>query len=174
MIHIVGTNHELQHTAKPFRAAADTANKAREELKSYLRQLAGEIRPAVVAEEFSQEVLSIMSANSNVKAVADALGIAHRFCDPDIQERTRIGLPGYGTEDCDPSERGRFDAIREAYWLEQLSDVLDKTILFVCGADHVSSFNGLLRGKDIAVEVREEYFGKEIYACHEKERGTCL
>lgn len=163
MIHIVGTNHELQHSAKPCRAPAETATKAREELKSYLRQLAGEVRPAVIAEEFCQEVLTIKKADSNVKAVADELGIEHRFCDPGFEERAGLGLPPLGTEDCDPGERRRFDAIREAYWLDRLRDVLDRTVLFVCGADHVAGLTRLLREKGIAVEVRDEYFGKSIY-----------
>ena len=163
MICIVGTNHELQHTAVPFRATAETTNKAREELKSYLRRLAREIQPALMAEEFCQDVLTIKNADSNVKAIAGELGIEHRFCDPGFHERARLGLPMHGTEDCDPSDRSRFDGIRESYWLERLSDVLDKTVLFVCGADHVARFSRLLCEKGVAVEVREEYFGKDIY-----------
>ena len=163
MIYIVGTNHELQHTGPPFRVPAETANKAREDLKAYLRELATEIRPAIIAEEFCQDVLNIKNANSNVKAVADELGIEHRFCDPGFQERRRLGLPPHGTEDCDPSDRRRFDAIREAYWLKRLSDVLAQTVLFVCGADHVAGFSRLLREKRIVAEVREEYFGKDFY-----------
>lgn len=163
MIYIVGTNHELQHTAKPFRVPAGTANRGRDELKAYLRQLAKEIRPAVIAEEFCQDVLNIKNANSNVKAVADELAIEHRFCDPSIQERGRLGLPQHGTEDCDPSDRSRFDAIREAYWVKRLSDVLDQAVLFVCGADHVAGFTRLLREKRIGFEIRERYFGKDIY-----------
>ena len=163
MIHIVGTNHELQHTAKPSRGSAEAVNKGRSDLKTYLRELATEISAAIIAEEFCQDVLDIKNASSNIKAVADELGIAHRFCDPGFQERARLGLPPHGTEDCDSSDRRRYDAIREAYWVERLSEVLDHTVLFVCGADHVVEFSRLLRENGIAVEVREAYFGKDIF-----------
>ncbi|MFZ5929589.1 MAG: hypothetical protein ACOY15_00060 [Pseudomonadota bacterium] len=163
MIYIVGTNHELQHTAAPSRAAPRDTENAREELKSYMRQLANEIKPVIMAEEFSQNVLTFKNCNSNVKDVADELGIKHCFCDPDVQERVILGLPAHGTEHCDPSDRSRFNALREEYWVKRLSDVLDQTVLFVCGADHVASFSRLLRGKGIATKVQEEYFGRDIY-----------
>ncbi len=158
MIHSVGTDHELQHTGKPSQAPVETANKARDDLKAHLRQLAEEIRPTVIAEEFSPDVLNILNAASNVKAVADQLCIEHRFCDPSIAERARVGLPLHGTEDCDPGERRRFDAIREAYRLEALTDVLDRTVLFVCGADHVSSFSRLRHERGIAARVLRGVF----------------
>lgn len=142
-MHVVGTNHELQHTGKPSRAPVETAVKAGDDPKAYLRQLATEIRPTVIAEQFSHDVLNKLNAASNRKAVADQLCIAHRFCDPTLEERVSVGPPRHGTEDCDPGERTRFDAIREAYWLAARADVLDRTVLFACGADHVSSFSRL-------------------------------
>lgn len=93
MIYIVGTNHELQHTAKPFRVSVEMTSRARDDLKEYLRQLATEIHPAIIAEEFSQDVLIIKDVSSNVEAIADELDIEHRFCDPGIQERAVLGLP---------------------------------------------------------------------------------
>ncbi len=140
----------------------ETANKARDDLKAYLRQLATEIRPTVIAEELSQDVLEIKNAASNLKAVADRLSIEHRFCNPVLEERMRVGLPPYGTEDCDPVEKSRFDAIREAYWLKALTDVLDRSVLFVCGADHGSGFSPLLDEQDIVAEVYQEFFGEEL------------
>ncbi len=75
----------------------------------------------------------------------------------------RVGLPLYGTKDCDPGERRRFDAIAEAYWLAALTDVLDRTVLFVCGADHVASFSPLLHERVSPPGSCGEYFGKEVY-----------
>ena len=131
MIHIIGTNHELQHTGTPGRlarlvpagAALKAAERARDDLKAYLRQLAREIGPAVLAEEFCQDALP-PDAASNVKAVADELCIEHRFCDPGREERMKLGLPWYGTEGYDQGDRASFDAIREEFWLGALADVL--------------------------------------------------
>ena len=81
-----------------------TANKARDDLKAYLRQLATEIRPTVIAEQFSHDVLNKLNAASNLKAVSDQLCIEHRFCDPSFEQRVSVGLPRHGTEDCDPGE----------------------------------------------------------------------
>jgi hypothetical protein len=159
MFHIVGTNHELQHTAKPFRALADMVNIARDDLKAYLERLAEEIQPAMIAEEYCQDLMEL--APSNVKRVADNLRIAHRFCDPDVYERERLGLP-LGIHNCDP-EREQYFAIKECYWLDRLHDVVDQEVLFVCGAEHVPSFTRLLNERGIAVAVCVEYFGKELF-----------
>ncbi len=163
MFHIIGTNHELQHSASPFRAPAAIVDKAREDFRSYLRRLAAELRPDILAEEFSQEVLDIKRAISQAKIVANELRIQHRFCDPGIGKRQELGLATHGTEDCEVAERRRYDVVRETYWIDALSDVLDQTIIFICGAEHVFSLAQLLRERRVAVSVAMEYFGQEIY-----------
>jgi hypothetical protein len=99
VIHIIGTNHELQHTAPPRRVAPEKVRRARREFRAYLCALAGRLKPQVTAEEFSQQALDYLSVKYNlsvvstVKAVADELSGEHRFCDPDVAERVRLGLP---------------------------------------------------------------------------------
>jgi len=163
MILIVGTNHELQHDDMPSRAPPDIVQRARENLKSYLRRLAREVRPTIIAEEMSQFVLDAKGGVSHCRAVADELGIEHRLCDPDPKERQEIGLPSHGTENSEADEKRHYNRIREKYWFMKLSDALDQTIVFVCGACHVTSFARLLQDRDVAVTVQNPYVGREIY-----------
>jgi hypothetical protein len=60
MIHLVGTNHELQHLARPKRAAQELVEKAREEFQEYLCAQIKTLNPAVVAEESVEEVLKYL------------------------------------------------------------------------------------------------------------------
>jgi hypothetical protein len=163
-IYIVGTNHELQHDAPPRRVAVDLAQEARRRLQDYLRTLIGRLKPQVIAEEFSEDVLGLKNASSTVVPIAQEFGLTHRFCDPGRSERMALGLPPFGTEECDPPDRHRFDEIRESYWLTQLSDVIRKEILFICGAEHVHSFCALLSSKRTPAVVENEYFGRELYS----------
>jgi hypothetical protein len=169
VIHIVGINHELQHTAPPWRAALEEVQRARREFQTYLCTLAGRLKPQVIAEEFSQQALDNLSKAHNlsvvstVKAVADTLGVEHRFCDPDDAERLRLGLPDPYLDHYGESEKPRFDRIRECYWLSRLVEVSNRDVLFVCGAEHVQSFCELVKGTSIDANIVNEYFGREIY-----------
>ncbi len=96
MIYLVGTHHELQHTGAiaKDRADPDIVKGKRREFKSYLRERALELRPALVAEELSQDLLTYMNGRSIAGDVAEELGIEHRLCDPGCEERERLGIPG--------------------------------------------------------------------------------
>lgn len=163
MIHLVGTYHELQYTGRPGGGPPDKVRKGRHDLQAYLRELITRINPKLIAEEFSQQVLDGLKAESTVKLVADDLGIEHRFCDPNTVERVKMGLPHPFLDHCDESEKPRLDRIREIYWLETLSDMIKHDILFICGADHVSSFAQLLLQEGITAQIEDEYFGQAIY-----------
>ncbi len=163
MIHLVGTYHELQHTGRPGGGPPDKVQEGRRDLQAYLRELATRTNPKLIAEEFSQQALDGLNAKSTVKLVADELGIEHRFCDPNTAERVKLGLPHPFLDHCDESEKPRLDRIREIYWLETLSDMIDHDILFICGEKHVSSFARLLQNNGITAHIEDEYFGQAIY-----------
>ena len=162
MIHIVGTNHELQHSARPKRAAEGLVKKAREELQEYLRLEIKRLKPVVVAEESVEEVLKCLGAESTVKAIADECGIKHLYCDPDSVTRNRLGVP-IGSEHLTEEEKQKFHKIRENYWYQQIEPYNGQAILFVCGAEHVSSFRALLEQYKCRIETLCEYWGKNIY-----------
>jgi hypothetical protein len=166
MIYIVGTHHELQHSRAPVgpprRPPSEKVYQTRLELMSYLRRLVGGVRATILAEEMSQPLLDVMKAVSHIKAIADELNIKHRLCDPDPDQRTALGIP-WSYQDCPPDEKRKYDALREAYWARALSNARDRTVIFVCGADHVSSFAELLRDRGVEVSVACAYFGHELY-----------
>lgn len=163
MIYLIGTNHELQHTAKPSRANIRDVEIAREELKAYLSAQIQELKPDLIAEEFSDEVLHFLGAQSNVKSVADNLCVEHRYCDPDFATRKKLGLPELGDKPPPPAETARHHRIRERYWLSRISDRLDAVIIFVCGAEHIPSFESRLRAEKCETRILERYWGSEIY-----------
>lgn len=163
MIFLIGTNHELQHNAKPFRIDEDKALKAREEFKEYISNLCGNKNLELIAEELCEELLELKNTTSILKDISIQNHLNHIFCDPNLKERAEIGLPSHGTEDSPDEEKLKYHKIREAFWLEKLNDILDKTILFVCGAEHVSTFKNLLESKDLEVKILNEYWGKDYY-----------
>lgn len=163
MIHIIGTNHELQHNAPARRRKPEVVNPAREQFVGYLRNLVNNIRPSLIAEEFTEDILSVLEAESNVKKVAIESETEHMFCDPNSQERSDIGLPQYGNEELPETEKVRLNRVREAFWLQKLDHYLNNTVIFICGADHVQSFSRLLTSKGIQNTVVNRYWGSEIY-----------
>lgn len=168
MIYLIGTHHELQHTGhiRENRADPKLVKRGRKEFREYLREMVLKLSPGLVAEELSQDLLSVKKGESIAGSVAKEYSIKHRMCDPGIDERTRRGFP-IGTDNLDMDARKKQFDMRERYWLECISDRLEVTVLFVCGADHISSFLTLLEGNGYGTKVPEPYWGKEIYGISE-------
>lgn len=162
MIHLVGTNHELQHFARPKRAAELLVVKARGEFQEYLRTQIKRLNPAVVAEESAEELMKWMGTESTVKAVADECGIRHLYCDPDSVTRTKLGVP-IGSEHLTEEEKRKYHNIRERYWYQQIKRFDGQPVLFVCGANHIPSFRALLSENKYQAETLCEYWGCDIY-----------
>lgn len=162
MFHIVGTNHELQHNARASRRPAEIVDPARVEFTSYLRHLVDSINPSLIAEEMTEQLLSTLNAESNVKKMALDCGTGHMFCDANMEERRKLGIPDE-TESLSEEERHRSNRRREAFWLEKLNPHIHETIILVCGAGHVMEFSQLLTSKGIRNTVVHPYWGKEIY-----------
>ena len=162
-VYIVGTDHEMQHDAPSHRTAPDKVQRARREFQTYLCTLVDRLKIQVIAEEFSQEALNGRHAESTVRPVADKLGIEHRFCDPNVAEREELGLPHPFLDHRKEREMPQLNQIREQNWLDRLSDVLHRDIIFICGAKHVHTFFELIRSKGISATVEREHFAKEIY-----------
>jgi len=163
MIYLIGTNHELQHNAKPFRIDEPEALSAREKFKEYLEDLCSHYRFDLIAEESCEELLKLKSTESTVKEISDNFGIEHKFCDPDIQQRLELGLPGHGTAELPSGERFKFHKVREEFWIGKLSRDLERKILFICGAEHIDLFMKLIESMNIKVKVLNSYWGMEYY-----------
>jgi hypothetical protein len=69
-------------------------------------------------------------------------------------------------DDWPDAEKLKYDGIREAYWIDALvgaSDDPGQTIIFVCGALHVSNLANLLRTRGFEVAIACPSFGGELY-----------
>ena len=168
MIHIVGTNHRLQHTAQLERETNPHVDPAREEearncLKSLLKELALTAQPKLSAEAHNLQSLKCLNAESIAKAVADELEIEHLFCEPNFEQSKWLGIRRDPFGDLGEDERRRNDAIREKFWLDQISARAIEGVIFICGSDHVMGFQQLLQMNGINSRIEIEYFGKDVY-----------
>ena len=159
VFHIVGVSHFAQMKDKGMK---DTD--AQKELRDCLEHALQQLEPDRVAEELSDYALEEIAKEKRVpqesvaKSVADSAGIAHRFCDPNDNERKAMGyvkgsemipelissnetlsneeinLRAYATEVAKHWPK------REGFWIDRLKDVHGKTVVFVCGDAHIDGF----------------------------------
>jgi hypothetical protein len=139
MIHIIGTDHKKTQ----FWSDAIRQNKAKDtcaaivgRFELYLRDATILLEAAVIAEENSEQRVDKMDGGSPAsvaKTVADALGLRHVYCDPDLNERGALGV-------------GKHQNDREPIWMDRIQRFSpnETSIIFVCGADHAVSFQSLL------------------------------
>jgi hypothetical protein len=175
MIHIIGTRHALQvwTDAKRKGESIEAKKKDVEAFEKCLTDAARSLRADLIAEEANEEFVGRhgQGAFSVAEAVARKFGIRHLFCDPDTGERRAMGLKtggeltahataianatGHDFMDVHDAELKKNFPAREAFWLERLGrfEPNKKSIIFVCGADHVDSFKALLESKEIAARV---------------------
>jgi hypothetical protein len=153
---VVGTSHTIQ--------IADPA------LKPFLERLCRDFNIRAMAEEMNEEALAETNCTSSIPMqIASALKMPHMFCDPNRTERAKLGihqenefriqawLSSSTLSDSELAARVTESyAMRERYWLEQLRELKVWPVLFICGADHVSSFCELLKQQSIAAHVAAE------------------
>lgn len=123
----------------------------------------------LIAEELNEEALALWKACASVaQNVAKLYGIRHLFCDPDSNERKRLGIKtrkeiasdlGYGrvlthdqSAEVDAVEKKYF-GIREQCWLDRLREHEFNKALLIIGADHIDSFCRLLTENRLAYEL---------------------
>jgi hypothetical protein len=176
MIHIIGTCHSLQVWTDAIRngETLDARKESVEEFESYLVEVARLLKADMIAEEASGEWVAARGhgAYSVAKGVATEMGIQHLFCDPDTGQRRTIGLKvgeelrthamtvsketgREWTEVHDAEVKKQFST-REAVWFERLEgcEPNNRSILFVCGADHVDTFKAALDAKQKLASIR--------------------
>lgn len=156
MVYLIGIRHEFQHNGH---GSVDGISRGK--FTSYLENMIKEYGVSLVAEEFNEEALQKSNATSSTaKCVADKLSIKHLFCDPNTKERKVIGIPscdeikkGLGfTKPCLShdevkildAEKKKYFPQRESFWFEKIKKHLNEVIIFLCGSDHINSFESLL------------------------------
>ena len=173
VLYLIGLSHNAQ-----VRKQGSPETDLQEEFAGCLRRSVRTVHPAFIAEEWSDEQVVEQSVVSITKEIADEDGIAHKFCDPNSDERVSRGYRGYVSifhsllwsndeglpEDelhirAQAIEVGRYFPIRERFWLDQLSKFTGRDGIFVCGQGHIDSFTELLGTRQIQWEILAEKVG---------------
>ena len=155
---LIGTSHTYQI---PGNTGADVfANRVRCAVETS--------DAAAIAEEMSCEALAQKRASDSIcSKIAEELGVAHIYCDPDSETRKQRQIQGESTIRMDGWQKGdppeitnervrRSHSLRESYWLEQILRLDKWPVLFICGANHVSSFFGMIQANDLLPEILEQ------------------
>ncbi len=148
MIHIIGTAHErTQMWSDAIRngESCDTDSATVEKFRQYLHDQAISLGATAIAEELSKQVVDDREGGMSVaKQVADDIRLHHLYCDPDRDERKKLGI----TLETDCS-------VREAIWLSRVKSLSpnETSIIFVCGANHSSTFNSTLERSGIQARI---------------------
>ncbi len=154
-VYLIGTYHEFQ-APDGTRSENDITD-----FKDLLRRSCRQFGICAMAEEMNMEALGQRSLNiSTCKQIAEELRIAHRYCDPEFNQRTALGIIEEadihiqqfreGFDDTEKARRIRCEyAKRERHWLTNLLTLRIFPILYVCGANHVESFESLLTARGL-------------------------
>jgi hypothetical protein len=139
MIYLLGIDHQVQHQKNTQISMA---------FAFYLSKKVKELDIKFIGEEWFMDLLKENSVTTTVpQGIANKYNIEHRFCDPDRMERQRIGW--LSKED---------DHLREKFWLNKISDKIYTNIIFICGTDHLKSFNKLLIDSGYESEILPKRF----------------
>ncbi|MBK1888448.1 hypothetical protein Undi14_00275 [Undibacterium sp. 14-3-2] len=165
-LHIVGTGHHYQFGAGMKFGAYECTLEDQAVFLAMLRSLAESVKADAIAEELSEQSLSEVGATASVpQLLARGLGLVHLFCDPNRDERRTLGifddnairLSGFPSKKPDETEiQRRIDEscrFREEEWLRRLQALPSSQILFVCGANHVNTFQLLAIDAGFKVSV---------------------
>lgn len=157
--YIIGTSHPYQI------ADCDFASTDARAYRNSLQEACSWHKIRAIAEEMSWEALK--DGTSLAEDLCQQLGLLYRACDPDSEERGRLGIRNEGLvriralqEDWDDATLN--DAIRaeyrkrEEYWLRQLQALDVWPVLFICGASHVASFLQLLSESNVETKVLKQ------------------
>ena len=159
MIYIIGTRHPFQVWTEAIRDGDSFIPRKEhvEAFETYVTDVARSLKADMIAEEASVDWVADQGhgATSVAEGTTKRLGIEHLFCNPTKSQHTALGLK-FGNEmiahamaisrrtgrefpDVHEEEVRKQIPVREAFWRECLEsqEPNNKSIIFVCGADHV-------------------------------------
>ena len=179
MFYLIGVAHRVQSKQKH---AADSDGQ--KEFRDCISRAIEQFTPVLVAEEFSDYALRKLSEERGIqeesvtKVIAESLKVEHRFCDPDAEDRARMGYiegtwlaldiamnncEGFSNDEINSRgfaiEAAKYWPLREQFWLGKLGDVLDKNVVFACGDVHIESFRMLLKQNNVDSIVLARHIG---------------
>ncbi|NNJ85467.1 MAG: hypothetical protein HKP13_11150 [Gammaproteobacteria bacterium] len=128
----------------------------REQFRYYLISTVKACGVSVLAEELNEDVLAIFNATeSSARVVAGELGISHLFCEPSFRMRASLGFT--------KQLQRKHHFVRERLWYDKIANYKGQRIIFICGANHVPTFAGLVRDKGQRVVILTAYYGRDFF-----------
>ena len=142
-VFLVGVDHRIQYTtgqcSSPWRERV-------KQLEEYLVELAVQNDVSLIAEEFNQELLDRNTATScTARDAASRINCAHLFCEPPSTWRN--------------GRSNSLSADREMFWLDRLKASNSRRTIFLCGNDHLATFQGLLTEAGYVAKVESINWG---------------
>jgi hypothetical protein len=167
VVFLIGCDHVATQTYPEGTELDDPQNTTQREFRELLVRAIEKHDPLLIAEESHPEFLKKRKKRSVVIEVASVAGVCHRFCDPSLEERRRLGIsdgPPYAPPGWDNHKEMynyflREWPVREEFWIGQLGDEIQKRILIACGAGHRETLRRRLERRGILVKIIEKRFG---------------
>ena len=148
-IFLVGVaHHAIQYTPV---SSGPQWEKVIKNFGKYIQDQCSSLGIDLIAEEWSEySVKQNAASDSTARQAAEEIGVDHLFCDPDPDERLRLGIKN--GRDGDPD--------REKEWLKRLIRSGKTQILFICGDGHLESFKTLLVGSGCNAKFIDRHWGQ--------------
>lgn len=154
---IVGTDHRFQMGSSDFTDDQHIA------FINFIQTEAVQHKASAICEENNIQALQEHSlTESTLEPLARQLGLAHKHCDPSHSERQVLGirqentirLQGLLSKHLTTEEEvakllSKSHKLRETYWIQQIKELDKWPVLFVCGANHVTSLVELAQNNDL-------------------------
>jgi Asp-tRNA(Asn)/Glu-tRNA(Gln) amidotransferase A subunit family amidase len=186
MIYLIGiSDHNVQHNGI---GCADSV--VRNNFSVFLEKKIRRYSINLIAEEFNEDALYKVSKgniatirNLVEKLKSEGLEIKHVFCEPSLSERKaedilsaseiyskKLNIHIYNGKkpNLNKEQQKIFDEemkrsflAREQIWLKKIHSYLDNNVLFICGSDHITSFESLLMSKGCKTKVLESRLGSQ-------------
>ena len=162
---IVGTTHPIQMRA--WGAERSVCDAFREQLIEWCVDEDAD----AIAEEMSacarkraQEEGKAHSDKTVPQEAADALGLNHMDCDddPSIPSIAEMKLSALFRDDDPSKELEHRNTKREIHWVKKLVSWKKNNILFVCGNDHVDSFQEKLSDRGFETKILVENWDGQL------------
>ncbi len=152
---VLGTDHRFQCRSPEF------TEPQHQRFAAFILATARKDGVVALAEEYNVEALAEANvAESTIEVIANKLGLKHRYCDPEMKTRAKLGMlqenqirisafPEKLTEAEVQRQLEESLRARERYWLLELVAFNAWPVLFICGANHSLLFVKLLRANNV-------------------------
>ena len=162
---VLGTDHGFQRRSAKFTEAQH------QKFAAFVMTTAKQAGVIGLAEENNVAALAEADiTQSTIERIAHELGLQHRYCDPDMKTRVKLGMlqenqiriSVFPEELAEAEVQRRLEKsirAREAYWLSELIEFNTWPVLFICGASHSVPFLDLLTVRGFDADLIAEDWG---------------